>query len=266
MDYEKKYNEALKRARELSKTTTGANYEYIFPELKETEDELTWLKNYISEEAYYLSMDIRDSEDSIKLQKLQKSLAWLEKQGNKDSQVTIPTFTFDDVLALQCCMETVKKVQEDNELYEQLQSLHDRLHDAYWLEKQSQTFTKKDVDDAWLKGMCDAKHELEKQGEKPNNIYDKELSKILGSVICRYINDPNISYVQREKVSKEIIPYVESLEKQGKQSEQKLVEWNEEDEGILNSFLHKLEVCDLLSNKEIIWFKDKLKSLKSQAV
>jgi len=33
-------------------------------------------------------------------------------------------------------METVKKVQEDNKLYEQLQSLHDRLHDAYWLEKQ----------------------------------------------------------------------------------------------------------------------------------
>ena len=42
-----------------------------------------------------------------------------------------------------------------------------------WLEKQGQTFTKKDVDDAWLKGMYDAKYELEKQGEqKPfgNNI------------------------------------------------------------------------------------------------
>ena len=30
-----------------------------------------------------------------------------------------------------------------------------------WLEKQK--FTQKDVDDAWLKGMCDAKDELEKQ-------------------------------------------------------------------------------------------------------
>lgn len=82
MDYKNKYNEALERARELSKTITGANYEYIFPELKE-EDELTWLKNYISEEAYYLSMDIRDCEDRLKLQKLQKSLAWLEKQGEQ---------------------------------------------------------------------------------------------------------------------------------------------------------------------------------------
>ena len=82
MDYKNKYNEALERARELSKTITGANYEYIFPELKE-EDELTWLKNYISEEAYYLSMDIRDCEDRLKLQKLQKSLAWLKKQGEQ---------------------------------------------------------------------------------------------------------------------------------------------------------------------------------------
>lgn len=83
MDYKNKYNEALERARELSKTITGANYEYIFPELKEDEDELTWLKNYISDEAYYLSMDIRDNEDRIKLQKLQKSLVWLEKQGEQ---------------------------------------------------------------------------------------------------------------------------------------------------------------------------------------
>ncbi len=35
-----------------------------------------------------------------------------------------------------------------------------------WLEKKGQTFTKKDVDDAYLKGICDAKRELEKQGGK----------------------------------------------------------------------------------------------------
>ena len=91
MDYKNKYNEALERARELSKTITGANYEYIFPELKEDEDELIWLKNYISEEAYYLSIDIRDDEDRIKLQKLQKSLAWLEKQGEQKPTDKIET-------------------------------------------------------------------------------------------------------------------------------------------------------------------------------
>lgn len=35
-----------------------------------------------------------------------------------------------------------------------------------YLEKQGQTFTKKDVDEAYLKGICDAKHELEKQGSQ----------------------------------------------------------------------------------------------------
>ena len=85
----KAYDEALNRAKLLKYNPKKVLFEcenipvsdYIFPELKEDEDELTWLKNYISEEAYYLSMDIRDNKDSIKLQKLQKSLAWLEKQA-----------------------------------------------------------------------------------------------------------------------------------------------------------------------------------------
>lgn len=34
-----------------------------------------------------------------------------------------------------------------------------------WLDKQKETFTKKDVEDAYLKGVCDAKQELEKQDE-----------------------------------------------------------------------------------------------------
>ena len=56
---------------------------------------------------------------------------------------------------------------------------------------------------------------LEKQGNNINCIYDKELSELLHIVICRYINDPNISYPERENVSKKILPYVELLEKQG---------------------------------------------------
>ena len=53
------------------------------PELAESEDELTWLTRFIKEEAYSLSMDIRDNEDRVKLKKLQRSLAWLEKQGDQ---------------------------------------------------------------------------------------------------------------------------------------------------------------------------------------
>ena len=59
----------------------------------------------------------------------------LEKQGE---QTNLPRFTFGDVLALQCCMETAKKVQEDKELYEVLSILHDKVYDAYHLENQSE--------------------------------------------------------------------------------------------------------------------------------
>ena len=40
-----------------------------------------------------------------------------------------------------------------------------------WLEKQGESYTKKDVDDAYLKGVCDAKSELEKQ-QKPIKEHD----------------------------------------------------------------------------------------------
>ena len=79
MDYEKKYKEALERARELSKTTTGANYEYIFPELAESEDERI---------RKWLIADLKDSIDSCaycertKPQALE-AIAWLEKQGEQ---------------------------------------------------------------------------------------------------------------------------------------------------------------------------------------
>lgn len=81
------YDEAIERASKLRVQnpfdTVSQMMEYVFPELKESEDALTWLTRYIEEEAYSLSMDIRDNEDRTKLEKLKKSLAWLEKQGEQ---------------------------------------------------------------------------------------------------------------------------------------------------------------------------------------
>ena len=42
-----------------------------------------------------------------------------------------------------------------------------------WLEKQGTSYTKRDVDDAYLKGVSDTKHELEKQGEKDRFIKEE---------------------------------------------------------------------------------------------
>lgn len=65
-----------------------------------------------------------------------------------------------------------------------------------WLEKQGQKFTKKDVDDAYLKGVCDAKHELEKQGEH------KSTDKIQIGKEYKCIASPKYSTFMRGKIYK----------------------------------------------------------------
>ena len=114
MDYEKKYKEALERAREKrdeykrldgEESFVPSDIEYIFPELKESEDEkmrAMAIKAVYAPEAQSCIRSCGIDPDYV--------IAWLEKQG--------------------------------------------------------QTFTKKDVDDAYLKGVCDARHEFEKQSEQ----------------------------------------------------------------------------------------------------
>jgi len=85
----KRYDEAIKKARALNSgkhidmPSGDTVCECLFPEIKESEDVLTWLKNYISEEVKCLSMDIRDN-DRITLKKLRDSLVWLEKYSESD--------------------------------------------------------------------------------------------------------------------------------------------------------------------------------------
>ena len=51
-----------------------------------------------------------------------------------------------------------------------------------WLEKQGQTFTKKEVDDAYLAGVCDTKQELEKQcGQNP--AWSEEDEKMVNNIL-----------------------------------------------------------------------------------
>lgn len=130
MNYEQKYKDALEKARQLCAYPTTkpfiSDLQDLFPELIVSEDER------IRKEL------INFAKSSLAgFPQCEKYIAWLEKQGNKDSQVILPQFTFDDILALQCCMETVKKVQEDKDLYEKLKDLHGRVYDAYQLEKQN---------------------------------------------------------------------------------------------------------------------------------
>lgn len=75
MDYEKKYNEALERAKKFEEKYGGGYAEYIFPELAETEDER--ILRVISEAVITFFSDYaNDFEDEDR----DAALAWLEKQ------------------------------------------------------------------------------------------------------------------------------------------------------------------------------------------
>ena len=77
-----------------------------------------------------------------------------------------------------------------------------------WLEKQGQTFTKKDVDDAYLKGIFDAKHEIEKQGEQGHaelgqsevtKTSDQDLEPKFKVGDCVISNDGTHTYIVKER-------------------------------------------------------------------
>ena len=60
--------------------------------------------------------------------------------------------------------ELLNAFQESEDSLYMVLTPHRRESFIAWLEKQGETFTKKELDDAYLKGISDAKKELEKQG------------------------------------------------------------------------------------------------------
>lgn len=134
----KRYDKALTKARNIVNSINVGliekdSFEAVFPELK--------VKEYNDEEirkaiiSGMKSLQEKGKYTCFANIPMDDVFAWLEKQDQKDSQVKLPTFTFYDVLALQCCMETVKKVQEDKDLYNELLLLHNKVHDAYTITK-----------------------------------------------------------------------------------------------------------------------------------
>ena len=130
----KRYDEVVEKARQLCAYPTTkpfiSDLQDLFPELKESEDER--IRKALIEMVHDTTGDELWVDYGIHKE---EALAWLEK---RDELINLPQFTFDDVLALQCCMETVKKAQEDKDLYEKLKDLHNRVYDVYQLEKQGE--------------------------------------------------------------------------------------------------------------------------------
>lgn len=82
MDYKKKYEDALKRAKIVNSGTADYNIvTQIFPELKESEDDM--IRNFISHELACLRAT--DEKGSDRYEELTNAIAWLEMQGNQKS-------------------------------------------------------------------------------------------------------------------------------------------------------------------------------------
>lgn len=118
MNYEKKYLEALEKARQFSEhplqEDSSSIVEYIFPELKESEDERI-RKALIRFHKSTIDVDGIKGEDII---------AWLEKQGEKDKV-------------------TIKKGEQEPTWSEKDEA---GLCDALWAIKQARTIAKDEND------------------------------------------------------------------------------------------------------------------------
>ena len=177
MDYEKAYKEALERAKGLYEEVKLwqlendiKKFETIFPELKENGDELTWLTKYIEEEAYSLSMDIRDNEDRIKLKKLQRSLAWLEKQKDKELPEVIDRETIDEY-AYQCAYDLSHDWIKDTPTWDDVESAC-KLG-AKWQENHNKDNMVEALRTEYEKGKADTR-----MSQKWNEEDEKTLSRI----------------------------------------------------------------------------------------
>ena len=174
----KAYDEALEKAKDFYKgykqrdnQLYADDLETIFPELCESEDErvrkeiISFIQDHIDEINLQVSgdYDTRDKEDIALQEWCKKAIAWLEKQKEYESTDFEYVWNRTDCGALTSALD---KYSEEA-IINMCHAWYDKgieLERKSWVEKQG--YTKKDVDDAYLKGICDAKHELEKQGEE----------------------------------------------------------------------------------------------------
>ncbi len=93
-----------------------------------------------------------------------------------------------------------------------------------WLEKQGDTFTKKDVDDAYLKGVTDTKHAIERQYEA-----NEQIRKDIATFIFNYRGDIK----DRAKWIDYLGIKVSFVEMKGEQKPTETVKWSPQEESCI---------------------------------
>lgn len=166
-----------------------------------------------------------------------------------------------------------------------------RIDVLHWLEEQETSYTKRDVEDAYIEGMAFAKNELEKQGritklsEEEQNTFSKGVLTSCAFSFIDYLDAHKyegkmcVSNGECEDIENAFHNamwdrlhryYCKYIEKQGEPTlkaepsgMKTLNTWSEEDENVLNNLIAFLKVEDELQydwKQIIIW----LESLKER--
>jgi hypothetical protein len=276
--YEKKYKEAQKWIESIYSELSHEQQmeaEAFFPELAESEDEK--IKKLLIEAVIQVLQDQYCSNRGVSKEKV---VAWLEKQGEQKlaDKVIKPKFHEGEWVVFNNRHDSVYQV-EKIENYEY--TLRHFLGGSMPL-----SFSHEDMIRAWT--IQDARDgDVLTDDDYPcifKSINEENVMFVYcginggGDFATKPESEDNIwsdypeCYFPATKDQRDTLfakmkeAGYEWLEetKELKKIEQKSAEWSEEDEKMLNSFLHKVEVCNLLTNKEYAWIINKLKSLKPQ--
>lgn len=163
MDYEKLYNEALKRAKGICNVPdqddiTIARMEYLFPELKESEDER------IRKDIIVLVKDWWDRVNKDNISTKEQMIAWLEKQKEIDKEIVFRPLAGTDIIA--AARQALEKIEIGKEVVLAFNGAYIHVNgktvaeicNEYfaWLEKQGEKKpTWSDEDEEILKNLID---------------------------------------------------------------------------------------------------------------
>ena len=177
MEYKQQYKNALEKARELlscciddrdrrTKIYRVEDIESIFPELKESEDER--IRKELIEQVAFIppSQDELNSElDTLPCynERIERYRSWLEKQGEQTWKPTAAQLI------------VIKDLMEDKNTSRVNKVILRGMFDEF---KQFTNSHKREIDDAYLQGICDAKHEIEKHSKQTHvELGHSEVSK-----------------------------------------------------------------------------------------
>lgn len=235
----KRYDEAIQRANELNYISDKDSLqcktvEHIFPELKESKDDI--IRKRIIDALHG---------DVLEMSEIKEAVDWIEKQDKKDEEIILLKDKIESLESARIAMqeyhrlelEKFEKQSEKTEPIEDFDTEFERQISHLIASIINKEYSYKKAFVKWASGalLNYAKHEIEKQGE-PTEINSTEFDSQLNKLLKQFEALP------KEELENSLSFYLNVIQNDGtykeeKQGKQKPVEWHREDEQNLNACL-----------------------------